>query len=607
MTLASKLCIFIQSFDLFGVRPSVYFKGKAKSSTSFGFCLSFLLIIFTSICFGYFGQDLYYRRSPTQRYHEQYNPTPESITLDPEIDPIILELNSPFGDIYYTDSRLLYATVSQLTISKSSNKTSVIFNEYPMEICTKDHFNKIETNAKNYFLNKELRNYFCIPKDLKNLTMQGAFDQDLFQTIKFTIYTCSNGTTKNDCFSPETIEETLGRGFVGLYFTDHTIDQTDYKNPKKIQPKEVFTNFVLNSQKEIDIFLRNNYIETDDGVIFESKHVENIISFDSSKEFDFKTKNPDFLMIYFKVKQMDFFYNREYRKVQDLLAQIGGFINCFWIIAFLLNYLYSNLFMISHIITDVFTVTIPREVQNKAFIPLKTEKLNNLENKNKSENLQLKTQNIEINPEKHNEIELITKNQPILNPTTEHPLKKESSPFEIRDSPLLGNEINLKEIRCSSIEDLTIEKNEFNFSYSTRKIAEIEKIQKINQDLKTLEVIEDLKLGLMDYMHYYTGFFGSPERERKKLIIDKGSKILKTCLDIKFIIQKFYEIEKLKQILLEEKDLIKFDKLPKPELKISQEKNKNKREHSIISTVLNKEIYIEQGIKKSGFYSNKKI
>ena len=96
-------------------------------------------------------------------------------------------------------------------------------------------------------------------------------------------------------------------------------------------------------------------------------------------------------------------------------------------------------------------------------------------------------------------------------------------------------------------------------------------------------------MGFLDYFYYYTGFLKNPERARKKLIIKKGSKIIRNCLDIKYIIQKFYEIEKLKYVLLSDGDIERFAQLPRPELKIVKEGGKE----SIDTNILCKKVEIE--------------
>ena len=94
----------------------------------------------------------------------------------------------------------------------------------------------------------------------------------------------------------------------------------------------------------------------------------------------------------------------------------------------------------------------------------------------------------------------------------------------------------------------------------------------------------------LDHIYYYTGLFKSPERERKKIIIIEGEKILQSTLDVKYIIKKFYEVEKLKQLLLSDVELKKFARLPRPELKISFEGKKMNRQSSraVITTLIGK-------------------
>lgn len=96
-----------------------------------------------------------------------------------------------------------------------------------------------------------------------------------------------------------------------------------------------------------------------------------------------------------------------------------------------------------------------------------------------------------------------------------------------------------------------------------------------------------MKLTILDYFYYYTGLFKTPEREKKKVIIEEGEKILSSCLDIKNIISKFYEIEKLKQVLLSKDEIKKFSHLPKPEIKINISETR-KGHRSAINTLVGK-------------------
>ena len=145
---------YFRSFDLFGIKPSLYFKGRKKSGTNFGLCLTMLMLIFTSLCFGFFGQDLYYRLNPQLRYNEEYDPFPEGITLDPEYNPILIETNSPAVDMFYTDPTLVNVKVSQFTMKQQVNAAPIVtIEDYQMEICDKEIFPQYE--PKRLFLHSE--------------------------------------------------------------------------------------------------------------------------------------------------------------------------------------------------------------------------------------------------------------------------------------------------------------------------------------------------------------------------------------------------------------------------------------------------------------------
>lgn len=99
---------------------------------------------------------------------------------------------------------------------------------------------------------------------------------------------------------------------MGYYFKDLTIDPGAHENPYKPSPKQVFTNFVLNSQKELDIFLKNNYIETDDGKILSTEDSQKITNYDTYLEFNFMQENEEFLMVYLRMAQKRSVFKRNY-------------------------------------------------------------------------------------------------------------------------------------------------------------------------------------------------------------------------------------------------------------------------------------------------------
>ena len=620
MGFLSKSLNCFKRLDLFGIRPTVYFEGKRKSGTLFGFALTLQFLIFTTICFWYFGKDFYYSKNPIIRTREEFVSDPEKIVLDPEATPIILELNSPLGDIYFTDPRMITVNVSQLTIAKSFNETIITSEHYPMEICTRDHFKKLDKISQQYFLQRNLQNFFCIPRDLKNLTMAGSFDQDFFQHFFFNISICQNS---NNCLPKSEIKNIMRQGFIGIYFLDLAVDVNDYEQPHNPQPKELFTNFDLKTLKEVDLFFRNQYIYTDDGAIFSSSRVQKISSFSTSTIITFNEENDNFLMINFKVKQERGITERVYSKLQDVLARIGGFLNFFYLISMIINHFYSNLFVVARIIENVFSILIINESAKQKSTPKEQKRMSSFPNNQiqtqtpqlsllkecssakevntsfkeanpsfkeanlsfKDSNLSLKMKNSSFSPIRLESLRIDkNKHSPDKKKKIEisFPLQRKRTPSEVFDfeNPTIP-------IKKSSIEEGEL----------SPRIAQIKKHHQLKQNLKDFKQLEALDLGFLDYVYYYFGFFKSPERQRKKIIIKKGSSILRQCLDIKFIIQKFYEIEKLKHILLNECDLKAFANLPRPELSLEIEKGK--KTPTVTTNVFSKQVTLGRECKKN--------
>ena len=356
---------FLKTFDQYGIRPSLYYKGKSTKGTGFGFFLTLILSLVTMACFIYFGQNVYYRKNPSMSYHEEYISFPEPFILNAEDNPIFIELNSFDGSTYFTDNAMLTAKVSQYTISKNNNKTHVELTNYSMEICTEDHIKKLNVIYQEYFQKKNLSNFFCIPKEIKNLTMQGGFDQEVFQSIKFSFSLCKNS---QNCLDKETIKNYMRRGYIGIYFLDLAIDAADFLNPKKVIPKEVFTNYVLDFQKEIDIYFKNNYLISEEGLVLAEAIEEKMVNYDDFQELNFMIEDDEFLQIYFKIKQMKSIYMRSYDKIQDLLGLVGGFLNFFYLLGFLLNNLYVRLFLITDLLLDIFTIKISQKKEPLAIL-----------------------------------------------------------------------------------------------------------------------------------------------------------------------------------------------------------------------------------------------
>ena len=639
---------FLKTFDQYGIRPALFYKGKNRKGTSFGCFLTTMLLLVTIACFFYFGQNLYNRKNPSMSYHEEYDANPASFTLNPVENPILLELNSFNGVTFFTDPTMISAIVSQFTIKKLNDASIVEITSYNMEICNESHISGLEEAFRDYFSKKNLANFFCLPRNVKNLTMRGGLDQEIFQAIKFSFEICRD---KSSCLSKEIIKKTMSRGYIGVYFLDIAVDAGNYEQPRKTIIKEVFTNYVMDSQKEIDIYYKNNYLNSEEGMVFEENVVEKMVNYDEFHELNFMVEDNEFLQIYLKIKQMKAIYERGYSKIQDLLGLLGGFLNFFYLFGVLLNLLYVRLILITDILLDIFTIKIinsKRKIKKNYKEKIKENIENIKENKNEKimenflekieenieENIKEKTPEIGeseriINQESYelsefplkNKEKIITNWKPakIFFKLTELPHKNgEKIEFPQKDEFLKKNEFLQKnefqqkneylqkEIATNKLPPKILDLEEIDFGKGPPSLKHLDvftdKLQR-SEPIYPLETpdfteIETLNLRILDYVYIYTGLFKTKEREQKKLMINKGNEILKKCLDVKYIIRKFYEIEKLKNLILSDSQLDLFRFLPKPEIIINLHGDDDeKSRHSVHTRVLKRSSSFERDVK----------
>lgn len=594
----------LKKLDYYGIRPTLFFKGESVKGTGFGLFLTSILLILSISCLYYFGQNLFYHQRPFIQYHEEYEPYPEPFVLDPEKRPFFLEINDNDG-VYLTDTRMLKVQISQ---SYRKNQVAIKSSSYDMEVCNETHIETLNNDSKEYFLRKNLSNFFCIPKHIKNLTIEGAYDQNVFKSIKISFSICKN---QDYCLDSETIKSKLAGGFIGVFFVDETMDPGDFVNPKKKIPKEVFTNYVVKSQKEVDIYFKNSYLYSEQGLVFDDTHKDRIFGYDEFHDLNFMVESDTFLLIYLKMKQMKSIHERTYSKIQDLIGLLGGFLNFFYLIGYFLNDLYTKLAAITEILLEIFTIKVamskeikidennrerleseipspikidqiePPNIDNET--PLSTERqklysepnqinLNILEGKMKQNELEImqKYELTEINPELINE-----ENNQI--PTSKN---KQNQIFKL--PPKIIEQEDNEYIKNEEMKEKEEIKTKINLRFDQNST-------RLNDPNIEIQEIMSLKFGFIDYLYYYTGLFKTPERVKKKLIVDKGMHIFENFLDVKFIIQKFYEFEKIKQLVLNEHELELFNFLPKPEIIVNYKTEKNigkeRKKHSVHTRV----------------------
>lgn len=332
----------MKALDLLGESPTLYFNNEEKIKTKFGSIMTFVILIFIIILFWGFGQDFFKRTNPNMSF-ETVNPlySPKLLLNENNFD-----LAVRFEDFHmnHVKNTVLYMILEFYEGIRSNDGTWKRINnkKYEMSLCT----NKIENIGKKSFLNEQLPNagekgWLC--PNLNNSNVGGSYDANSDYVGYFMIktYICKPGHKDfngNEC---QTTDKEISELFKSRIFFSAMIQSTivtpsDYSNG--INRILTYTTYDLDKNLYKDIILKfsENIIENDYGWIIQSKSVSkivglsrekiNILSFDAINEEDLILSST-----FFFIKDYSK-YIRTYKKIQEIVADVGGMMEIFLII-----------------------------------------------------------------------------------------------------------------------------------------------------------------------------------------------------------------------------------------------------------------------------------
>ena len=355
--------MFLRKIDMLSPKITLYYKQKNTHASIISGILTIIACLFIfSFGIRYFAK--YIRKeNPTAYYFNRYIEDVGTFS---------------FKDFYFFNYIQLIRTISRQTVEMDFNKIEIIglnvtidnYADYGENI---SHWiygkcdNEINIKGIESLLNKEtFYKSACLKKFYNNKTNQYYdINDNKFEWPDIShgashhntsyygviIKKCFNSTfrIKNFglCSSETEITNYLNNAYLSFNIMDHNIDLLNYKNP--------ITNFfyaVTNALSKDSYIINNlNYnpglIRTIDSVFLESALEQSIYFFHENSKTTTILENTDILCaFYIWMQNSQQFYERRYKKLQDLLSEIGGFANLIMMIAYCINYLIARFNML---------------------------------------------------------------------------------------------------------------------------------------------------------------------------------------------------------------------------------------------------------------------
>ena len=326
---------YIKKIDMFGLNYEFLMDKQSKFQTSTGAYLTISYLIIVVLLFMGFGINFYMRRNPkvsgnnfigkyTKNYFSNENAT------------LAFRIANTAG-FFYEDQTVI--KVNPSLMSYKFNETSQALElEYKLQLSLKKCRTLPNINDLEEYYKTNLENWYCI--DFDELTsIGGGWDGNFVQYIRIDTNQCINSTSNNNsCVSyADLLNEFAENG--NLFFSYlYMVGQprlSDYYNPlvnSLVNNYEILDTRITKKRNQI---YKKIILENDNGWLVSSINNISIYSLDSQNiDFNFKDpqNNPLLFRFNFYVGKNYDSYLREYSKIQEIFAQVGGFSNFFYII-----------------------------------------------------------------------------------------------------------------------------------------------------------------------------------------------------------------------------------------------------------------------------------
>jgi hypothetical protein len=357
----------LKFIDLLGPETKLTIEKKSNFKSNFGGLMTLLIILIFIAAFIGFGIDVIQKMKPRVTFNRIKNPRLPEFNLTDDNFLFTLydqETDQPIPNF----EKMFFVYYDYLSFDIYGTNSHILKN--PFHRCT----NKTIDKWKAYFA-YDPKGYYCLPQD-ERLLMKGSESTGVLKYLRIMVDYCNNNTDPNkgdvrtDCFTKNKTQTLLKNKRIQMSYMipDIVVNTFNYTFPAG----EVILSDLINTDpytwSRFTMYFKEIHINTDKGFFIKDIETQYATGIDSTKFENFYTPETDTVfsnrLLFSDWMEV---YERDYIKVQDTFAMMGGFVNFSLI---LIKYL--NSYITRTQIVDIF---------NKNYCYLNTEKIGAREEK----------------------------------------------------------------------------------------------------------------------------------------------------------------------------------------------------------------------------------
>ena len=361
-------------FDIVSPNITLYYKNQRKHSSLFSKIFSIVIIIFLLILSVYFSIDFVFKKNPYSYYYNRF-------ITDTGIFP--LNSSSMFHFIAFENSTIWdknafsmigvrvsesnYILIKDIKdidfwiyerceVSDAGNKYKYLENftkEFKNGLCIKKFYNSSEKQVYN--ISDEKFNYPTLEHGASNSNEKfyGLFIQRCLPKKKslFNVSECYNTTYSDELMM-------IYASMYSIYFIDQNVDIENYKNPLDFYVHKISNRISTTSYTKNVLNFHVGEIKSRTGIIFEKINYIKTYIYDANEkvvsEKNEKNNNQEIYgSFYFSMQNMLNVYDRKYKRLQDVSANIGGIVKLVMILSKMINFFFYKYCIIKDLDNDM--------------------------------------------------------------------------------------------------------------------------------------------------------------------------------------------------------------------------------------------------------------
>ena len=574
--------------DLFRRPVYLLFNSQEKVASRLGLLCS--LLIYVLIIYDFSKNDIFYKESPkiisqpmTQAQRPFVNFHDKLFTIS------LVDDNS----LPYVDPSIF--TISAKNVFMKSDANGGFYmdsvQEHGLHLCEESDFEK----DSQVFEELGLKNSYCL--DRNSFVVEGYWDEPTVSYFSLELSLCNNKTSAVVCKRNEEINEFFSMKYFNLVYSDLRVDSQNYLVPITTKYRNDFQLVDPKMKKMLNIFIKSVTLITDAGLLFSEEKTQRGLAYDSSfTDFSMiRTTNSSdsirFVCDFYSAKESDKI-RRTYQKFSEVFAIVGGLLSFLMILGFLLTYFEKKYYMTKKVMNSLYsfqqeTKEKPAGFELKSYPTLLQSPDTKEKNLGSSINESLKKNALSMN-----------KIPDHIGLMSEIPTEK-----EVKDEKYEKDVKNEKNENSKNATENSQEKSKFapfsKENYGNKpKIKE--KTTKINFFKKFQNEKNKIALNFLDFIYSkIMNLCTCCQKSFKQKLFLKAQQIYENEMDITYILRKLQEIEKLKLVLLNPKQLSLFNLLAKPMIYVEKDRvMKNSGGGYVISDLLSSTLN-EKSLKKA--------